>query len=81
MVIAKTVRMQERFQAAIVWLALIASLMNIQMEPPAKPVKLVRFLIQTALDVKNVRQAKLLPMATVNRAQMEKFPILIKQFV
>ena len=37
--------------------------------------------MQTALDVTNVKQAKLLMMAPVNRVQMEKFPILIKQFV
>ena len=35
----------------------------------------------TALDVTNVIQSKLLMMAPVNRAQMEKFPILNKQFV
>ena len=37
--------------------------------------------MQTALDVTNVKQAKLLMVAPVNRAQVEKFPILIKQFV
>ena len=51
MVIAKTAQMRERFQAPIVCSALLASLMNIQMEESAKLVKLVRFLTQTALDV------------------------------
>ena len=37
--------------------------------------------MQIALDVTNVKKAKLLMMAPVNRAQMEKVPILIKQFV
>ena len=37
--------------------------------------------MHTALDVTNVKQAKLLMVAPVNRAQLEKFPILSKQFV